>query len=1198
MLFRSLSRSFALITVISVFALTAFAQDLDNVTVAGKITDANGLAVVGATVTATSVETGTERTVVTDDDGRYKIVQLKPGTYKIKVAQSGFGSQETSPITTISAQNVQQDFKLSPADIRAETTVTVTEEDGPAVDTTRTVVGGTVTQREIEELPNNSRNALDLVLTLGGTSEEALSVRDLAEDRNAANRVAPTEQGNFSLSGGASYSNNLTIDGLDNNDDRAARDRFQPSLESIAEVQVITNQFSAEYGRASGGRINLRTRAGNNKFHGRFFMFFRDDNLNANTYYNNQTFTSIVFDTPSSQFVSRVTRLPLARTPFTEYNPGFTLSGPLRIPFIGKSYDGRNKTFFSVTYENQNLKDTTLIQTYLPVVSNPRFPFSQTPTGSTQVCENFNSTSTSTCSNGGAGLMVPYQTLISTPNLNNTITARIDHKLFKNNDLTFGYQFGRRKNQRQNIAFTTRLEEALQGTSADTDGYNLTDNHVFGSNVVNQFRFQWSTYKPAYESENPEDPVILVSYSDPTTPTSTVRTLIAGNSSASLTASGIFSSKRKENRMQFQDSLTFIVGRQTMRTGFDVQRVNSKNLDPTDSTGTYNFGNSGAGVTTANYTMPCAPTPCTPATVSPLGIRNYSLNQVTRFRQNFGTGSTIINTYAGFFFNDEIRLSKNLTLSAGTRYERETILNDKNNWGPRLGIAWDPFKKGTGVIRFGAGRFFNRVLLRTIDDFIVEGQQDLFDTANIACTGGTCTSTNLRLAVARAFSAVFPTRFASAQAVRDLINPVLAANSGSGTITGNGFTTFNGLQTRLVDVNTLKIPESYQFNLGFEREVLKGFVFEANYTWNKTVHLWGESNPNAPSLVIANRLLGTNYQDWTSYLDANNFVIGTTTYNFVLGSTTDAVGTSAGTAGVGGCPAVGTCTLVNLNTINPSEAASAPLGLALQAINQFRPLFPNLNQQELLASVRNSFYQGLVLEFRSRYKRFGNGFSGKLRAAYTLSKLMDDGLNNTSDAEANGDFDREWSRALQDRRHRFALSGTFELPNWLGKLSFSPIFRYGSSAPFNLGYSGIDRNLDDLSNDRINFTGNLSDIRWRKPGSPVPTQLLSQFPLQPIGAKGGNLPRNAGNGPSLYIFDMGITREFKFGERLRVRPNMEVGNVFNAVVLSFGSGFIDYSTFGPTNANLASKMTFEKDFLVPTRAMRPRDIRFGLRVDF
>ncbi len=1186
--FALLSLSFLIFAAAS--AVTA--QDLDDVTISGRIADSNNLPIVGATVIATEVASGTERTVTSNEQGRYRFIELKPGTYKIKASATGFGAKERIDLITISGQNLQLDFTLNPADIQAETTVTVTEEDTPAVDITRTIVGGTVTQREIEEIPNNSRNPLDLVLTLGGTSEEALSVKDLAEDRNAANRLAPTEQGNFSLSGGASYSNNLTIDGFDNNDDRAARERFQPSLEAIAEVQVITNQFSAEYGRASGGRINLRTRAGNNKFHGRFFMFFRDDNLNANTYYNNFTFTSIVFNAPTNSFVTRVTRNPLLRIPFTEYNPGFTVSGPVVLPFgEGKSiYDGRNRTFFSVAYENLNLLDTTFIQTYVPVASNPRFTFPAT-TGGSQVCENTNSTSNATCANGGAGFILPYEKFLNTPNSNHILTARIDHKLFKNNDVTFGFQFGRKRNQRQNIAFTTRLEEALQGTSADTEAYNITDNHVFGASTVNQFRFQYSNYRPAYETENPDNPVVLVTYADPTTPTFTSRTLIAGNSSASLFASGIFASKRKEKRFQFQDSLTSVFGKHTIKTGVDFQRVTSDNLDPTDSTGTYNFGNSGTGPTTVDYNFCLLATPpaCSgPNTVRYLGVQNYALNQVTRFRQNFGTGATIVNTYAGVFVNDEVRLRSNLTLSGGVRYERETILDDGDNWGPRFGLAWDPFKEGRGVIRFGAGIFYNRVLLRTIDDFIVEGQQDLFDTSNISGTA-------LRRAVATALSSQFPRKYASAQELRAFVDPVLVANGG---IAGQGFTNFNGQLSRLVDVTTLKIPESYQFNVGFEREIFKGFVFETNYTWNKTVHLWGESNPNAPSLAIANGRLGTSFQSWTEYLQSVTAATpGVGNIRFFLGSTTDAVGTSIATTGTG-CSSATPCTVVNLNTINPSQAASSPLGLALSVVNQFRPLFPNTNQQELLASNRNSFYQGLILELRSRNKRFGGGFSGSYRIAYTLSSFKDDGLNNTSDAEANGNFGREWSRSLQDRRHRLAVSGTFEMPSWLAKLRLSPLFRYGSSAPFNLGYSGIDRNLDDVSNDRVNFSGNLSDIRWRRSGTPVPTTLLSQFSLQPIGAIGGNLPRNAGNGPSFYIFDMNFTREFRFGERLKVRPNVEVGNVFNAVVLSFGSGFIDYGTFGTTNANQASKLTFERDFLVPTRAYRPRDIKLGLRVDF
>jgi hypothetical protein len=134
----------------------------------------------------------------------------------------------------------------------------------------------------------------------------------VAEDRNRSQARTPEEAGTFALSGGAAYSNNITIDGLDNNDDRAARERFQPSLEAVEEVQVITNQFSVEYGRASGGRINLRTRGGANDFHGRAFYFFRDEALNANSSFNNAR--------------------GLKRLPLQEHNPGFTLSGQLKFP--------------------------------------------------------------------------------------------------------------------------------------------------------------------------------------------------------------------------------------------------------------------------------------------------------------------------------------------------------------------------------------------------------------------------------------------------------------------------------------------------------------------------------------------------------------------------------------------------------------------------------------------------------------------------------------------------------------------------------------------------------------------------------------------------------------------------------------------------------------------------------------------------
>lgn len=1130
------------------------AQDLDDVKISGKVVDSNGLALVGAAVKATEIQTGVQRTVTSDDSGRYSLIELKPGVYKVRVEATGFGAKETTDIHTVSGQNVQLDFSLAPADVRAVQNVVVTDDDGPVVDTTRTVVGGTITEREIEEIPNVSRNPLDLVLTLGGTSEEQLSTSGLAEDRKANPNSAPLEQGNFSLSGGTAYSNNLTIDGLDNNDDRSSRDRFQPSLESIVEVQVITNQFSSEYGRASGGRVNLRTRSGGNRFRGRAFMFYRDDALDANSWYNNAN--------------------NIPRPPLREIDPGFSLSGPVVLPYL---YNGRNRTFFSTTYEFDKLDDTTQIDTYIPVLPNTRYTL-PTATGTQQFCD---SATPASCP-ATAGFISQYSALYSTPNVNHVLVARIDHRLFKNNDLTFGIQFADRNNRRTNGAATTRIENAFQAKNNNTIAYNITDNQVFGASTVNQLRAQWSQFKPSFQAASPLDPVVLVSFRSPET--NTVQTLIAGNSTTSTSQS--FADSRNETRWQVQDSLTHIVGRHTLKMGADVQNVVSKVFGLGDATGTFNFGS----------------------------VLQYSNNQVTRYRQNFGTAQDVQNTYYGVFFNDEMKPLRNLTVSAGLRYERETAVDDNNNFGPRLGIAWDPFKKGKGVIRFGAGMFYNRVLLRTVGDSIQNSGGTLvaFDSNTI----GTAATDPRRVPILAAIANRFPNSYPSVADLRALvtttcatITTTLSCNSNTGFSVGNLSSAGNPL--RSVEAN-LKIPESYQFNVGFEREVLKGWVFEANYTVNKTTHLWRDYNPNAP-------ILPSGYADWTAYLITHPFDLSPTRrYTFYLGTnTSDGSGLSTvmnpppNVALATPCGVTTANCFVNLNTISTTSTAPAiavtgqnnnatggPVGIALAAIARFRP-DQTVEETSRIGSRGNSFYQGLILELRSRFRQLGYGFGASFRLAYTLSSTKDDGLNNTANAEINGDFSREWARTLQDRRHRLAFSGSFESPKWFGKLKFSPLVRWGSSAPFNLGAGGSDRNLDDVGTDRLNFSGDLRDIVYRRPGSPIPDSLISQFSLQPIGAKSGNLPRNTGRGPSLFTFDMNVTREWKIREHMRFRPVIEFNNILNAAIFSYGAEFVDFQALrSDGTAPTATQSLARSNFLVPTRTYRQRQIRVGFRFDF
>ena len=144
------------VLVVLVCITANFAQDLDNVSISGKITDSNNAPIVGATITATLTATGVSRNVVTNEDGLYRMISLSPGTYTIKISASNFGIKEQKDLNTVAGQNVQLNVSLSPANVTAEQTITIDET--PVVDTTRTLVGGTISSTEIEEIPNNSRN--------------------------------------------------------------------------------------------------------------------------------------------------------------------------------------------------------------------------------------------------------------------------------------------------------------------------------------------------------------------------------------------------------------------------------------------------------------------------------------------------------------------------------------------------------------------------------------------------------------------------------------------------------------------------------------------------------------------------------------------------------------------------------------------------------------------------------------------------------------------------------------------------------------------------------------------------------------------------------------------------------------------------------------------------------------------------------
>jgi len=1061
------------------------ADDLDRIVFEGVVTDATGGMLPGARVTARNSATGQERSILTDKEGRYRLASLTPGAYELRAELTGFGTLRYQGVSATAGMTVRRDFGLEVAQVQAEMTVEASNNQ-VLVDPSRTVVGGTLTRPQIDELPIESRNVFDLIFTLPGVAPEALSLRNLAEGETKDRfRSTPEEAGIFALNGGLPFSNNLTIEGLDNNDDRAARERFTPSADAVEEFQVITNQFSSEYGRASGGRINLRLRGGSNQIRGRGFYYFRDESLNANSFTRNSD--------PTRGF----------RLPFQDNNLGGSLGGPII----------RDRAFFFAAYEYDNIYDHADIAALLPVATNAVFPLPPSNgvnLGSNAVDKN----GKPVVVNGGAAVGL-YDVQVTTPKVAQTIQARSDLNLGSRHNSFALVTLARNRDERS-FPGGRRTLDTLRRTGRNSEAFAFADNFVISPQSVSTARFQFSRLTPADAPPN-ANPVVIIDIDDPrdvignpnANPLTRAGTLVAGSSTTSGT-------DRREDRYQMQETLSHVRAGHTLRIGADLQAIRSRFVDLADATGTFNFAS--------------------PA--------DFLINKPSRYRHRFNTESELHNTYLGLFVQDDWRIRPNLTLAFGLRWDNETILDDRNNVGPRLSVAWDPFKSGKTVVRAGYGIFYNRALLRTLDDFILTSNKLLVDTDNAAAKS----------------------------LLTDLQFPHVVA-AGDPRVAQAGVRE-SGFVRRLS--RDFRIPESYQAALGIERELGRGFKVEVNYVFNRGLHLWRESNANAARLPAG-------FRDFTAYLLSREFanaldpvtkqrpISSVGNSDFVRFNLSE---TSSQTIKEGNKSIV----IFGLNNQSTSNSSSS-IKAALAAIRELRP-DPLLTQVEELQSRGNSFYHGVSFELQRRFT--ARGF---LRAAYTLSKLIDDGIVNTSSPLVVGDFGRERSRSLLDARHRFALSGTYQFPAALGRIDLAGTLNVSSSTPFNLGANGNDRNLDDVNNDRPNFSGDLGAIGWRRPGSPLDTALAAAFSLPTIGTT-GNLPRNAGRGPGQYTLNVRLSRIFQFGEHRRLTPQVEVFNPLNSTVFSFGAEFVD---FAPSSLS---------DFLAPARTLKPRTMRVGVRFEF
>jgi hypothetical protein len=286
-------------------------ETVNNASLSGTVTDPSGAVVGNAQVAAKRTETDVTNTTVTDDAGRFRFPYLPVGQYEIKVCKAGFAeATRTVTLTVGAAFDLPMQLALS----AANETLTVNAE--PAViETARTQIAGTVTQNEVNNLPLNGRNFLDLTLVVPGVSPTNTASTQLFAETSAV-----PGQG-VSVSSQRNFSNSFIVDGLSANDDAAGLVLTTFGLDVVQEFQVVTSGGQAEFGRALGGYINMVTRSGTNDLHGSVYGYFRNQAFNA------------------SNPLTHVT-LPLTQTQY-----GASLGGPII----------KGKTFYFANFEQRIL---------------------------------------------------------------------------------------------------------------------------------------------------------------------------------------------------------------------------------------------------------------------------------------------------------------------------------------------------------------------------------------------------------------------------------------------------------------------------------------------------------------------------------------------------------------------------------------------------------------------------------------------------------------------------------------------------------------------------------------------------------------------------------------------------------------------------------------------------------------------------